>query len=85
MCLEVTLGGGETSMGLAQVQSKHSNLTMQLQDMVKTKVVHEHVWCTTCQSKGHHMNELCPTLGNYLATGAPNPYSTGPQTKWCEI
>jgi hypothetical protein len=46
MHLEATLGGGETSIGIAQVQYQLTNLTMQLQDMDKAKVVCEHVWCT---------------------------------------
>jgi hypothetical protein len=43
-----------------------------------------HVWCTMCRSEGHHRDE-CPTLGNYLAMGAPNPFPTRPQTEWCNI
>jgi hypothetical protein len=39
MHLEATLGGGETSTGLVQVQSQLANMTMQLQDMEKMKVV----------------------------------------------
>jgi hypothetical protein len=46
------LGGGETSIGLVQVQSQLANLMMQLQDMEKEKVVCEHVWCTMCQVRG---------------------------------
>jgi hypothetical protein len=57
---------------------------MQLQDMAKAKVVHEHVWCTMYYPKGHHRNE-CPTLGSYMATGVPNPFPTRPQTKRCNI
>lgn len=45
----------------------------------KNKVVCEHVWCTTCQSEGHHRDK-CPVLGNYVVTGAPSPFPTGPQT-----
>jgi hypothetical protein len=40
MHLEAMPGGGETSVGMAQVQSHLTNLTMQLQDMAKAKVVH---------------------------------------------
>jgi len=50
----------------------------------KVKVVCENVWCTTCQSKGNRRDE-CSTLGNYMATGAPNPFPTVPWIKWCEI
>jgi hypothetical protein len=48
------------------------------------EVLHEHVWCTMCHSEGHHGDD-CPTMGNYLVMGAPNPFLTGPQTWWCEI
>jgi hypothetical protein len=41
--LEATPGGGETSVGLTQVQSQLSNFTMQLQYMTKEKVVHKDV------------------------------------------
>jgi hypothetical protein len=37
MCLEATLGGAETSTGLAQVQLQLANLMMQLQDMAKKR------------------------------------------------
>jgi hypothetical protein len=73
MHLEAMPGGGETSTGLAQVQSQLANMTMQLQDMEKMKVVHEHVWCTMCWSEGHRRDE-CPMLGNYLVMGASNPF-----------
>jgi hypothetical protein len=46
--------GQRHRQGLAQVQSQLANLTMQLQDMAKEKVMHEHVWCTTCRFEGHH-------------------------------
>jgi hypothetical protein len=85
MHLEISmLGGVETSAGLAQVQSQLGNLTMQLQYMAKTKVVHENVWFTMFHTKGHHKNEF-PMLGNYTTTGASNPFPTGPKMEWCEI
>jgi hypothetical protein len=83
MRLEATPGGTETSIRLAQVQSQLANLTIQLQDMAKTKVMHEHIWCTTCHSEGHHRDE-CPVLPNYVATGASSPFPSG-QSEWCEI
>jgi hypothetical protein len=43
MHLEATSGGAETSVGLAQVQSQISNITMQLKYMAKRKVMHENV------------------------------------------
>jgi hypothetical protein len=57
MCFEATPKGVETSTGLVQVQLQLSNLTIELQDMAKEKVVHEHVWCTTCHSKGNQRDE----------------------------
>jgi hypothetical protein len=71
MTLEDTPEGEEKMIGLAQVQFQLSNLTMELQDIEKSKVVHKHVWRMTCRSEGHHIYE-CPTLGNYMVTGAPN-------------
>jgi hypothetical protein len=69
--------------GLVQVQSQLANLMIQLQDMAKTKVMHEHVWCTTCHSEGHHRDEF-PILPNYVVIGAPSPFPSG-QSEWCEI
>jgi hypothetical protein len=63
--------GGYTRRGkyiatLEQVQSQLANLTMQLQDMAKTKVMYEHVCCTTCRDEGNR-RDVCPLLGNYVA------------------
>jgi len=43
--------------------------------------MHEHIWCTTCQSEVHHKDE-CPVLENYVAIGAPSPFLVGPKKKW---
>jgi hypothetical protein len=48
MFLEATPGGAETLVGSTQVKSQLANLTMQLQDMENSKVVHKNVWCTKC-------------------------------------
>jgi hypothetical protein len=84
MHMESTPEGGEILVGLVQVKYQLANLTMQLQDMEKTKVVCEHVWCTMCRSKRHHREE-CPTLENYMEMGASIPFPFGPQAEWCEI
>jgi hypothetical protein len=84
LCLEATLGDGETWPGLVQVQSQVTNITMQLQHMAKAKVVWEHVWCTMCHIEGHHRNE-CPTLGSYMTMDTPNRFPTRLQIEWCEI
>jgi hypothetical protein len=83
MCLKSTLGGAETLTGLAQVWSQLANLKMHLQVMAKTKVVCDHVWCTTCRSKWHR-SDACLVLPNYMVMGAPCPFPSG-QKKWCEI
>jgi hypothetical protein len=75
MCLEATLGGDETSMGLAHVHSQLSNIMMQLQDIAKIKVMRKHVWCTTCCVEGKHKDE-CLVLMNYVTMGAPSPFPT---------
>jgi hypothetical protein len=73
--LRVYVGGGETLIGLVQVQSQLVNLTMQLQDMAKTKVGCENVWCTGCLIEGHHQNE-CLALGIYTTMDVLNPFPT---------
>jgi hypothetical protein len=45
--LEATPRGAETLTRLVQVQLQLANLKIQLQDMAKSKAMHEHVWCTT--------------------------------------
>jgi Tfp pilus assembly protein PilN len=67
MHLEDTPRGIEKSVGLAQVQLQLANQMIQLQDMANTKVIHEHVWCTTCRYEDHHQDE-CPVLPNYVAS-----------------
>jgi hypothetical protein len=61
MRLEATLGGTETSTRLVQVQSQLANLTIQIPDMAKTKVVHENIWYTTFLSVWNHRDE-CPSF-----------------------
>jgi hypothetical protein len=53
------------------------------EDMDKMKVMHEHIWCTTCRSEGHQRDEFL-VLPNYVAMGAPNPFPSG-KMEWCEI
>jgi hypothetical protein len=77
MPMEVTLRGGETLIGLVQVQSHLANLMMKLQDMAKEKFMHEHVWHTTCRFEGSRIDE-CPILGNYVVMGALSPFLDGP-------
>jgi hypothetical protein len=73
MHLEALPRGGEKLVGLAHVQSHLANLTMQLKDMAKAKVVWENVWSNMCCVEGHHRNK-CLMLGNYTTMGASNPF-----------
>jgi hypothetical protein len=52
------------------------NLTIQLQDMPKDKVMCEHVWCTTCHLEGNQRDE-CMVLPNYATTGKMTPFPYG--------
>ena len=62
----------ETSVGMAQIQNQLENLTLQLQDIKKSKEVREEVWCTKCRTEGH-FREHCLLFAKSLASGVPNP------------
>ena len=56
-------GGGESSAGMAQVQTQLAALTTQLQEMAKGKAVRENIWCTLCRTE--HAS-YCPLrLGHF--------------------
>jgi hypothetical protein len=74
---------GENGIGMDQVESQLTSLTIQLQELAKGKEKHQEVWCTTFRKECHHKNE-CPTFQEYLAAGAPNPLARGGWV-WCEI
>ena len=65
----------ETSAGMMYIQSKLTNLTLQLHDINKGREVHEELWCMRCKIQVHHKYS-CLTFMNYLASGAPNPINT---------
>ena len=50
--------------------------------MKKGKASREEVWCTRCRTEGHD-KEQCPTVRNFLNSGAPNPFN--PSVLYCEI
>ena len=54
------------SFGMQQIESHLSNLTLQLQDIKKSKEIREKVWCTKCRTEGHS-REHCPIFAGYLA------------------
>ena len=59
--------------GIAQIQAKLAEMSMELHDIKKGKAIHEEVWCTQCKEKGDD-KEQCPALRNYLNIGAPSPF-----------
>jgi len=58
---------GESSVGMAQVQSQLDALTLQLHDIAKMKEKRENVWCTYCKAEGHYKNQ-CSALIKYVAS-----------------
>ena len=64
----------EDNSGIAQIQAQLAKMALELRDMKKGKSIHKEVWCTQCKTEGHD-KEQCPTLRNYLNTGAPNPFT----------
>jgi len=67
---------GESSAGMAQVQTQLTTLTIQLQDISKKKERRDDVWCTYCRTEGHYKNQ-CPVLLQYTGSGSPNPIGPG--------
>lgn len=74
---------GESSTGMAEVQSQLVALTLQLQDISKQKEKREDVRCTYYRTEGNYKNQ-CLVLLLYMATGAPNHVGPGEGT-WCEL
>ena len=72
----------EDNSGIAQIQVQLAEMALELYNMKKGKSIREEVWCTRCRIEGHD-KEQCPTLRNYLNTGAPNPFN--PNVLYCEI
>ena len=74
---------GDTGSRMIQIESQLANLTVQLQDIKRGKEVQEELWCTRCQTEGHHKDNFS-MLMNYVAVGAPNPINTRGMP-WCRI
>ena len=56
---------------------------LKIHDIKKGKEIQEEVWCTRCRTEGHY-KDSCPTLFNYLASGASNPINSQ-GIPWCQI
>ena len=63
------------AVGMVQIQSQLTNLTIQLQDIKKGKEAQEDLWCTKCRMDGHTKDNY-PTFMNYITSGAPNPLNS---------
>ena len=72
----------EDNSGIAQIQAQLAAMALELRDMKKGKASHEEVCCTRCRTEGHD-KEQCPTVRNFLNSGAPNPFN--PSVLYCEI
>ena len=66
---------GETDVGMMQIQSQLDNLTLQLQEIKKSKEVQEELWCTRCRIEGNHKDNF-PKLMKYVTIGASNLINT---------
>ena len=74
---------GETAVGMNKIQAQLANLTLQLQDIKKTKEDCDDIRCTHFHAN-RHTKDTCPTFRNYLLSGAPSPLS-GAGAPWCRI
>jgi hypothetical protein len=64
----------ESSSGMSQILSHLTSLSLQVEDMKKSKGKYkrEDIWCTRCKSKGHD-KEQYPLFYEYMAFGALSP------------
>jgi hypothetical protein len=76
---------GESILGMSQILSQLTILSLQVEDMKKDKGKdkREDIWCIRFKSEGHD-KENCPLFHEYLASGATSPLNqiTLP---WCEV
>jgi hypothetical protein len=65
---------GESSLGMSQILSRVTKLSLQVEDMKKEKGKdkREDISCIICKSEGHD-KEHCPLFNEYLASRAPSP------------
>jgi hypothetical protein len=76
---------GEPNLGIIQILSQLTSLSLQVEDMKKDKGKdkREDIWCIRCKSEGHD-KEKCPLFHEYLDSGdlIPLKQVTLP---WCEV
>jgi hypothetical protein len=76
---------GESNLGMSQILSQLTSLSLQVEDMKKDKGKYkrEDIWCIRCNSEGHD-KENCPLFHEYLASGALIPLKQV-TLPWCEV
>jgi hypothetical protein len=76
---------GESILGMSQILSQLTSLSLQVEDMKKDKVKdkRENIWCIRCKSEGHE-KENYPLFHEYLASGSPIPLKKV-TLPWCEV
>jgi hypothetical protein len=65
---------GESNLGMTQILSQLTSLSLQVKDVNKDKGndKREDIQCVRCRSEGHD-REHCPLFHEYFAFGAPIP------------
>jgi hypothetical protein len=65
---------GESNLGMSQILSQLTSLSLQVEDMKKDngKDKREEIWCVRCRSEVHD-KEHFPLFNEYLASGALGP------------
>jgi hypothetical protein len=76
---------GESSLGMSQILSQLTSLSLQVEDMKKAKGKYkrEDVWYVRCRSEGHD-KEHCPLFHEYLALGVSSPLKQV-NLPWCDV
>jgi hypothetical protein len=75
---------GESNLGINQILSQLTSLSLQVEDMKKDKGKdkREGIWCVRCKSEGHEKEQF-PLFHEYLAFGASIPLNQV-TLPWCE-
>jgi hypothetical protein len=76
---------GESILGMSQILSQVTSLSLQVEDMKKEKGKYkrEDILCIRCKLGGHE-KEHYPLFHEYLAFGAPIPLNKV-TLPWCEV
>jgi hypothetical protein len=72
---------GESNLGMSQILSQLTSLSLQVEDMKKDKGKdkREDIWCVRCRSEGHD-KEKYPLFHEYLASRSSKPFEASHPT-----